>query len=142
MTRFLLAGAATLGLMTGAAMAQSTTSATSTTGVPGTRVITPRSPPGATTTSMTTGQMLHADGDRSVSAGAGASTDTMSSDIIVTNKTYPFSNLITTTKKTTTVNNGVASESTETTQTYPPMPGFKGSSTTTQTTQTANVGSR
>ena len=143
MTRFFLAGAAVLGLMSGVALAQSTTSATSQTGVPGDRVITPPSAPGTVTTSSTNGHMMYSDGDRSLSAGAGSSNDQgTSSDTIVTTKTYPFSNLITTTTKTTNVNNGVASEKTATTQTYPAMAGFAGSSSTTEKTKTAPVAAK
>jgi hypothetical protein len=132
MTRFLLAGAATFGLIAGSAMAQ-----TATTNTTGAIPITPPSAPGTMTMSSTQGQMLHSDGDRSLTVGAGASNDQgTSQDVVVTTKTYPFSNLVTTEKKTVNINNGMKSASTATTQTYPAMAGFAGSSTTTEKTET------
>jgi hypothetical protein len=135
MTRFLLAGAAMFGLIAGSAMAQTAT--TTTTNTKSAIPITPPSAPGTMTTSSTQGQMLHSDGDRSVTVGAGSSNDRgTSNDVIVTTKTYPFSNLVTTEKKSVSVSNGVKTQTLGTTQTYPPMPGFAGSSTTTEKTET------
>jgi hypothetical protein len=145
MTRLLLASTAMFGLIAGSAMAQSmsvTTSAVgsapvTTTTVTGPAPITPPSPPGTITMSSTNGQMFHADGDKSITVGAGSSNDRgTSNDVVVTTKTYPFSNLITTTKKTISVNNGVATQTTATTQTYPRMAGFAGSTSTTEKTET------
>jgi hypothetical protein len=118
MTRLLLAGAAALGLMTGAATAQSSGHSSTT---EETTTITPApSPPVTTSSSLTTGRGATADGDQTSTAGT-SSTDAngVRTETVVTNKSYPLTNMITTTRKTTVTNKGVATETVTTTNTYP-----------------------
>src|SRR5271165_1335158 len=121
MTRFLLASAAALGLMTGAGIAQTATSTstsetTTTTTMPSTPVI--------VSTTKTTGQATEADGDRTASAGV-ASRDSAGNamNTTITNKTYPLTNQITSVKKEQRTINGVTTETVTTTQTWPHVVG-------------------
>jgi hypothetical protein len=115
MTRLLLAGAAAFGMMTGAVMAQSSTSVTTMTSSPA-----PVSQPWTTSSAIVNGTALLPDGDKTASAGSwtldnnGNKTETT-----ITNQTYPLTMMTTTTKKTTTIVNGVATETVTTTNTYP-----------------------
>ena len=120
MTRFLLAGAAALGMMTAAAMAQSgatsSTSETTTTTVP--------AAPTITTTTKTTGHATEADGDRTATAAVGYRDSAgNATHETVTNKTYPLTNQITTVKKSRQTVNGVTTETVQTTQTFPHVVG-------------------
>jgi len=118
MTRFLLAGAAALGLMTGAAVAQS--SGHSSTIEQTTTIMPPVSGPSTATQSTSIARGATPDGDQTATAAAssgdssGATTGTT-----ITNTSYPLNNVIRTTKTTTTVANGVATETVTTTDTYP-----------------------
>jgi hypothetical protein len=132
MTRFLLAGAAAFGMMTSAVMAQSSASQTTTTTVP--------SGPVVISSSATTGGEVRADGDLAVRSG------TMSRDSsgnvtesTITNTTYPLTNMITTTKKTSNTVNGVTTETVTTTQTYPPVVGRPDVPPVTTTTRTVKA---
>jgi len=118
MTRYLLAGAAALGLVTSAATAQ-TAMSTSTT----TTTVTP-SVPVTVQTMRTNASATEADGDKTVSAGVG-SRDSAGNEnkTTVTNKTYPLTNLITSVKKEQHTVNGVTTETVTTTETYPHIVG-------------------
>jgi hypothetical protein len=118
MTRFLLAGAVTLATMTGAAMAQSTGQTTT---QQATTFTNPAGAPVTVSSAATAGNAVHSDGDQTATRGA-AWTDSSGNktDTTVTNTSYPLTGMITTTKKTTSVVNGVATETTTTTHTYPP----------------------
>jgi len=135
MTRFLLAGAAAFGMMTGAAMAQTSTSQTTTT----TTTPLPTAPV-VISSGSTVGHATLPDGDRTVTSGvsqrnsAGEATNT-----VVTNQTYPFSNMITTTTKTTHVLNGVATEDTTISSVYP---GSGDAPSVMKSTRTYTVGSK
>jgi hypothetical protein len=120
MTRFLLAGAAALGVMTGAAMAQTSTSSTQTT----TTTTTPSpSPPVTISNSTTAGSAVSADDVKTATVGSGAR-DSFgnATKTTISTTTYPLTDLDTTTKKTTQVENGVAEETVTTTQDYPASP--------------------
>jgi hypothetical protein len=125
MTRLLLAGAAALGMMTVASMAQ--TNAPTQTGsqqAVSTSVSPALPPPGSGPVTISSGanteNALKKDGDLTSASGtvardtAGNTTETS-----VTNTTYPFSNMITTTKKAATTVNGVTTENVTTTQAFP-----------------------
>jgi hypothetical protein len=118
MTRYLLAGAAVFSMLSGAAMAQSSGHSSTT---EETTTITPAAlPPVTTSSSSTTGRGATADGDQTSTAGT-SSTDAngVRTETVVTNKSYPLTNMITTTRTTTVTNNGVATETVTTTNTYP-----------------------
>jgi hypothetical protein len=118
MKSFLLAGAAALGMMTGSALAQSSGHSSTTAQ---TTTVTPSvAAPSTTIYSSSVGQGATADGDQTASS-AWSSTDSSGSrtDTVVTNKTYPLSDMITTTRTTTVTTNGVAAETVATTNTYP-----------------------
>ncbi len=121
MTRFLLAGAAALGMMTATAMAQngsmsSSSETTTTTTVPSAPVI--------TTTTKTTGHATRVDGDRTATAAVGYKDSAGdATKETITNTTYPLTNQITTVKKTRQTVNGVTTETVQTTQTYPHVVG-------------------
>ena len=124
MTRFLLAGAAALATMTGAAMAQSTGQTTTQQATTLTNPATLANPAGAPVTvssAASAGNAVHSDGDQTATRGA-TSIDSSGNktETTVTNTSYPLTGMITTTKKTTKVANGVATETTTTTHTYPP----------------------
>ena len=118
MTRFLLAGAVTLATTTGAAMAQSTGQTTT---QQATILANPAGAPVTVSSAATAGSAVHSDGDQTATRGA-VSTDSSGNrtETTVTNTSYPLTGMITTTKKTTSVVNGVATETTTTTHTYPP----------------------
>jgi len=118
MTRFLLAGAAAFGMMTGAAMAQTSTSETTTTTT--TMMPQPVSPPVIVKSSGTVGHAVLPDGDQTSTSGTSA-TDSNGAvtKTTITNQSYPFSNMIMSTKKTDTTVNGVTTETVTTTQSYP-----------------------
>jgi len=119
MTRFLLAGAAALGMMTGAAMAQSSTSSSSTT----TTTTVPMAPV-TTSSSATVGQAVHADGDRSATAGtSSADSAGNATSTTITNTTYPLTNMVETKEKTLSTTNGVTKELVTTTDVHPPATG-------------------
>lgn len=114
MTRILLAGAAALGMTAGVAMAQSTSSTSTTTTY---------TPPVTTSTSSLSGAAITSDAVKTSTVGSGftdASGNTSKTTISTT--TYPLTDLITTTKKVTTMDNGVAKETVTTTQEYPAGP--------------------
>jgi hypothetical protein len=118
MKMFLLAGAAALSMMTGTAMAQSARYSSSTAQ---TTTTTPSMVPASTSVySSTVGQGATSDGDQTASS-SWSSTDSSGArtDTVVTNKTYPLSGMITTTKTTTVTTNGVAAETVLTTNNYP-----------------------
>jgi hypothetical protein len=116
MTRFLLAGAAALGVMSGAAMAQTSTSETVTT------TTSPLPPPLPVTvsSSSTTGGAVLPDGDQTSTSGT-SSVDSSGNrtETSITNTSYPLSAMITTTRKTTRISNGQATETTTVTNTWP-----------------------
>jgi hypothetical protein len=118
MTRFLLAGAAALATMTGAAMAQS--SAQSTTQET-TTISQPAAAPVTVSSSATAGSALRSDGDQTATWGA-SSIDSSGgkTETTITNTSYPLTGMITSTKKTTHIVNGVATETVTITNTYPP----------------------
>lgn len=134
MTRLLLAGAAALGLMTNAAMAQSwghssTTEETTTT--------TPVAAPWTASTATTTGQSVKDDGRQTLSAGASSADGAgKKTETTITNTSYPLTDMITTTRTTVETSNGVATETVVTTQTYPPSPRHPGGTPPVQTTAT------
>jgi len=118
MTRFLLVGAAVLATMTGAALAQSSgQTATQET----TTITQPAAAPVTVSSSATTGSAVRSDGDQTATRGS-AFTDSSGdkTETTITNTSYPLTGMITTTKKTTRVVNGVATEIVTTTNTYPP----------------------
>jgi hypothetical protein len=138
MIRYLMAGAAALGLLSGAATAQtSTTEQTTTTTAPA-----PSMAPMTVTNTKTTENKVSSEGVRTLTNGM-ESTDNSgyTTKTEYSSQTYPLSPIVTTTKKTTTVNDGVATETTTRTDAYPP-----GTSalppTTTTTTRTYAVGAR
>jgi hypothetical protein len=112
-TRFLLGSAAAFSLLTGTAPAQTPASATT---------ITPSvSAPVTISSTANTANSVRPDGDQtSMSGTASRDSSGKSTETTITNTSYPFSNLITTTRKTTNIVNGVATETVTTTQTYPP----------------------
>jgi hypothetical protein len=115
MTRFLLAGAAALATMTGAAMAQSSTTTQETT------TVAPSVAPGVVSNSQTIGSAVHADGDQTATS-ASSHTDSAGNKTVttITNTSYPLTGMITSTKKTTNIVNGIATETVTTTNTFPP----------------------
>jgi hypothetical protein len=117
MTRFMLAGVVPLAMMTGAAMAQSTGQTTT---QQTTRLSNPTAVPTTVSSAATAGSALHSDGDQTATRGA-TSIDSSGNktETTVTNTSYPLTGMITTTKKSTSVVNGVATETTTTTHTYP-----------------------
>jgi hypothetical protein len=120
MTRFLLTGAAALAMMTGAAMAQTTTSETTTTS---TSTVSPPVAPVTITNSQTTGSAVTADGVKTSTTGLGARDSTgQAAETTVSTRTYPLTDLVTTTKKTVETKNGVGMETVTTTQAYPASP--------------------
>ena len=121
MTRFLLAGAAALATMTGAAMAQSPGQAATQLTTTYTRYTSPAPGPVIVSSAASAGSAVHADGDQLATRGA-TSIDSAGNktETTVTNTSYPLTGMITTTRKTTSVANGVATETTTTTHTYPP----------------------
>jgi thiamine pyrophosphokinase len=139
MTRTLLAGAAALGMMTGAAMAQSTTTQTTTTNLSTSTTAPALSAPVIVSGSSTNGHSITADGDQHFVAGtmtrdsAGNTTDTT-----VTNTSYPLTDMVTSTRKTTNVSNGIATETTVTTNSFP---SGRAPATTSTSTRTYAVGS-
>jgi hypothetical protein len=118
MTRFFMAGAAALGMMSGAAMAQSTSmTQQTTTSIPAV------SGPVTIANSVSAGSALQADGRKSLSDGSSsADSGGNSTSTTISTTSYPLSTLITTTRKTTTVVNGVPKETVTTTQAYPNSP--------------------
>ena len=118
--KVVLTGAAALGMMTGAAMAQMATSTsrseTTTTTVP--------SAPVVVSTTKTTGTATEADATRTATAAVGYR-DSVGNDskTAITNKTYPAADFMTSVKKEQHTINGVTSETVTTTQTWPPKVG-------------------
>jgi hypothetical protein len=138
MTRILLAGAAALGLMSGAVMAQSTITTTSTTntGVP---VGGSLSAPVVVSGSSTNGHSVTADGDQHFVAGTKTRDSAgNTSETTITNTSYPLTDMVTSTRKTTNVSNGVATETTVTTNSFP---SGRAAGTTSTSTRTYTVGS-
>ena len=137
MTRFLLAGAAAFGMMTGAAMAQMSTSdttisTTTTTPVP--------VAPVTTTAGTTVGNAVLPDGDQTSTKGTSyIDNNGVKTETTITNQSYPLSNMIMQTKKTTTIANGVATETTTMTTTYP---GTANAPVVTSATRTYQVGAQ
>jgi hypothetical protein len=119
MTRFLLAGAAVLATMTGAALAQSSgqTATQETTTITQPAAVAPVT----VSSSETNGSAVRADGDQTATRGS-AFTDSSGakSETTITNTSYPLTGMITTKKTTTSVVNGIATETVTTTNTYPP----------------------
>src|ERR1700722_7719209 len=120
MTRFLLAGTAACGLLAGAAMAQTSTSVITTTSTP-TLAAPTLVAPESVTSGASTGNAVRSDGDR-ISSSSTSFKDSNGEATAprASNTSYPFSNLITTTKKTISTVNGVTTETETTTQAYPP----------------------
>jgi hypothetical protein len=118
MTRFLLVGAAAVGLTTGAPMAQSSEHSSA---AQATKTITPSASLATTTTySATIGQGATPDGDQYSTSGSTSSDTTGArTETTITITSYPLTNMITTRKTTTTVVNGLATETVTTTNTYP-----------------------
>src|SRR5580698_8389767 len=115
MTRILLAGTAACGLLAGAAMAQTSTSVITTTSTP------TLAAPVTISSGASTGSAVRSDGDRiSSSSTSLKDSNGEATETTISNTSYPFSNLITTTKKTTSTVNGVTTETETTTQAYPP----------------------
>jgi hypothetical protein len=118
MTRFLLAGAAALGMMTGAVMAQTQTSTSSTQ-----TTTTTTAPPVTISNSTLTGSAVTADDVKTSTVGSGfGDSSGNATKTTISTTTYPLTDLVTTTKKTTQVENGVAKETVSTTQAYPASP--------------------
>jgi hypothetical protein len=136
MTRYLLAGAAALGMMTGAAVAQTSSSETTTTTTTPAVVA-----PVTVSTSSSIGRAAMADGDQTAT-NSSTSRDSNGNVIetTITNQSYPLTGMVTTTKKTTHIVNGVATETTEMTNTYPASTMRQPEVTT--STRTYTVGSR
>jgi hypothetical protein len=112
----MLAGAAALGLMTGAATAQTSTSTSTTT-------ITPVSPPVTVSTSQSSERAVTSEGVKTVTGGATTSTSTgQMAGTTISTTTYPLSNMVTTTKKTIQMVNGQPMETTTITHAYPGEP--------------------
>jgi hypothetical protein len=139
MTRFLLAGAAALATLSGTAMAQS--------GGPGsttqetTTITQPAVAPVITSNTVTNGSAVHSDGDQTAMAGTAFSNSAGNkTETTITNQSYPLTGMITTTRKTTRIVNGVATETVTTTNTFPPWANAAPQSST--TTRTYIVGSR
>jgi hypothetical protein len=123
MTRLLLAGAAALGMMSGAAMAQSSgySSGHSSSTVETTTVTPGVSAPWTTSGSMSTGRGATADGDQTaMSSSTSSDSAGNKTTTTITNTSFPLTNMIMTTKKTVSIAGGVATETVTTTQTYPP----------------------
>ncbi len=98
MTRWILAGAAALGMMTGAAMAQTTTSETSTTTGPASLPV-----PTGTVSTTSTQKSIGFDGTRTDSAKTTYSnSDGVASDTLTKTTTFPPPPAVTTTTETTT----------------------------------------
>lgn len=138
MTRYLLASAAALGMLSGVAMAQSATSESST----DTTITAPSVmyAPVPVTTDRTVGTAVLQDGDRTDTKGVAVKVpDGQMAATTVTTKSYPFSNMITTITKTTRVANGVATEEETTSSAYPGSPD---SPTVTKTSRTYQVGAQ
>ena len=115
MTRYLLAGAAALGIMTSAGMAQTYSSTTTT----GTQTVSIPLTVGKSTVGIS------AAGDGRLTMLNGSSfRDSTGKTIETTNSStsYPLTDLITTTKKKVEINNGMATETLTITQSYPPSP--------------------
>lgn len=138
MTRYLLAGAAALGMLTGAAMAQTATSESSSDTTTTSPSVTYAPVP--FTTDRTVGTAVLQDGDRTNTKGVSVKVpDGQQASTTITTKTYPFSNMITTITKTTRVNNGVATEEETDSSAYP---GSTDAPTVMKTTRTYQVGAR
>jgi hypothetical protein len=123
MTRFLLAGAAALVTMTGAVMAQSPApqSAGQTSTQETTTIVSPATAPLTVSSSATAGSAVRADGDQTATRGTSSSDSSGGkTETTITNTSYPLTGMITTTKKTTHVVNGIATETVTITNTYPP----------------------
>lgn len=98
MTRFLLAGAAALGMMMGVAAAQTTSSVTTTTTAP-----TPLVVPSGTSSTTTTEKSVAADGTRTDSSRTTyGNSNGVASDSVTRTTTYPPPVPVTTTQQTTT----------------------------------------
>jgi hypothetical protein len=118
MTRFLLAGAAALGMISGAAMAQTSTTETVTT------TTSPLPAPVNLASTSTNGTAVLPDGDQTSTAStANRESNGDRTETTVTNTSYPFSSMITTTRKSTKISNGLATETRTTTNTFPPQYG-------------------
>jgi hypothetical protein len=130
MTRYLLAGAAALGMMTSAALAQSSSSSTTTT-------VSPSFGAPITAGTSEVGVTANRDGRLTLMNGS-ASRDSSGKTIEVTNSStsYPLTDMITTTKKTVEINNGVATETVTVAQSYPPSPQHPGGVPPVETTTT------
>jgi hypothetical protein len=138
MTRYLLASAAALGMLTGAAMAQTATSESST----DTTITAPTVmyAPVPVTTDRTVGTAVLQDGDRTDTKGVAVKVpDGQMAATTITTKSYPFSNMITTITKTTRVNNGVATEEETQSSAYP---GMNDAPTVMKTSRTYQVGAQ
>jgi opacity protein-like surface antigen len=134
MKRFLLASASALGLMTNAAMAQSSGHSSTT---EETTTITPTAAPWTTSTGKTNGQSVKDDGRQSLSNGSSSSdSGGKKTETTITNTSYPLTDLITTTRTTVETSNGVATETVTTTQTYPPSPRHPSGTPPVETTTT------
>ncbi len=141
MTRLLLASAAALGMLTGAAMAQSATSDSSSSSSSSTTITTPSVmyAPVPVTTDKTVGTAVLQDGDRTDTKGVSVKVpDGQMASTQITTKTYPFSNMITTITKSTRINNGVATEQETDSSVYP---GSGDAPLVTKSTRTYQVGS-
>ena len=114
MNRFLLASAATLGLMVNAGMAATTTTDETTTVTSAPPLVAP------TTVSRTTAAERTTEGVQTLTSGVTAR-DMNGNVAGTTNSTrsYPFSNMITTTQKKVETVNGVPVETVTTTNAYP-----------------------
>jgi hypothetical protein len=98
MTRFLLAGATALGMLTGAAMAQTTTSQSTITTAP-----TPLVVPAGTLSTTSTVKSVGIDGTRTDSTKTTyGNTNGVASDSVTKTTTYPAPVAVTTTSDTTT----------------------------------------
>lgn len=100
MTRFLLAGAAALGIMTGIAAAQTTTSQTTTTTAP-----TLLAPPLGTLSTTTTRKSVGVDGTQTDSTRTiYSNSNGVAADSVTKTTTHPLPAVVTTTERTTTSN--------------------------------------
>ena len=115
MTRILLASTASLAILTCGAMAQSTTTQESTS------TTSSYSRPVNVSSSGKNVNAVQSDGDQTAARGTSATESNGDKTYTtVTNKSYPLTGMITTTRKTTHVVNGTATVTTTTTNTYPP----------------------
>src|SRR4051794_6324373 len=117
MTRFSLAGAAVLGLISSAAMAQTSTSESPAVVAPAPILTSPTatplaaSPPVTVSSSASAGHSVQSDGRQTLSSGVAATDSTgQTSKTTVSTTSYPLSNMVTTTTTRTEIVNGVPKE--------------------------------